>query len=99
MASSGGSFSRDLERRARIRRHGDDPAAADRAALRRPLRARSAGHAHGSAAALELRHREIVLEPAAYRRGFRDLVAHGAARRRGTGYGAAREDTVAADRL
>ncbi len=42
LADPGGALSRGLERRARLRRHGVDRAAADRAALRRPVGARAA---------------------------------------------------------
>ena len=48
LADSGGALSRGVERRARVRRHGFDRAAADRSSLRRPLRARSARGAERS---------------------------------------------------
>ena len=43
LADSRGAFPRDVERRARVRRHGVDRAAAHRAAVRRRVGARSAG--------------------------------------------------------
>ncbi len=69
LADSGSAFPRGMERRARIRRHGVDRAAAHRAALRRPLRTRSARDAERSAGAHGISDRAGV------------LAVHGAVRR------------------
>ena len=52
LAHSRGALPRSLERRARVRRHGVDRPAADRAALRRPVGARAARGAQRPAGAL-----------------------------------------------
>ena len=62
LADSGSALSRGMERRARVRRHGVDRAAAHRAALRRPLRARSARHAERSPRAHGISDRAGILD-------------------------------------
>ena len=60
LAHSGGALPRGVERRARRRRDGHDRPAADRAALRRPVGARSAGGVQRGRCAFELRPRARV---------------------------------------
>ena len=61
LADSGSALPRSVERRARLRRHRLDRPAADRAALRRPLRARSAGGDERPARAVGVRDRARIL--------------------------------------
>ena len=65
VAPAGGALPGDLGRCARVRRHGHHPAAADSAAVRRPLGLSSSADAHRAAGAEPLRHREGLLGGAA----------------------------------
>ena len=85
LARAGGAPPRGLERRARVRRHGHDPAAAHRAALRRQVRARAARGLLRPAREDRPRHRQGVLERQAARRRPRAGLAQGAPRRRRRG--------------
>ena len=62
VAGAGNAFPRNLGRRARFRRHGHHPAAADRAALRRTLGDAVAAIVHRAAREDSLRHRQELLE-------------------------------------
>ncbi len=81
LARRGGAPARGLERRARVRRHRHDPAAAHRAALRRQVGARAARGVLRSAREDGPRHRQGVLERQAARRRLRARLAQGPPRR------------------
>ena len=88
LARAAGAHARELGRRARRRRHGDDPAAADRAALRRQDAARAAGRAHAtsrSAPAYDDRARDWQTRGAAgrdFERGWQQALHDGVVPRR-----------------
>ena len=81
LARRGGASARGLERRARVRRHDHDPAAADRPALRRQVRPRAARGVLRPAREDRPRHRQGVLERPAARRRLRACLAQGPPRR------------------
>ena len=72
LAPARGALPRGLERRAGVRRHGEHPAAADRAALRGTVGARGGVGAAGRPA-VRIRHRPGLLEEPAPQRRLRDL--------------------------
>ncbi len=89
LARRAGARARELERRAVDARHRHDPAAADRAALRREDGARAAGGVLRAARQERARHRQGLLEEPpgldGARRRLRHRVAHRPARRRRQG--------------
>ena len=80
LASARGALPGGVERRAGVRRHGEHPATADRAALRGTDGARGGVGAAGRTA-VRIRHRAGVLEEPAPQRRLRGLLAQGPARR------------------
>ena len=86
LAGARGPRARGVERRARLRRHGHDPAAAHPSALRRQVGARVSGRFHRAAGEVGPRHRPGLLARKDARRRLRSGLAQGRARRRRRGH-------------